>query len=99
MVADQISLSVGIGLDWHVDTNEYGLVKHRILIPISDNFTWEWELKDGTIETVIPVVNNIYLFNTMIPHRVVANEKRATICFNMHDKKIENKLHLFKEYC
>jgi hypothetical protein len=98
MVAEQISLSVSIGMDWHIDTNNYGIVTHRILIPISDNFIWQWQLKDGTIETCHPVIGNIYLFNNMILHRVVADEKRATICFNMYDKKIENELPLFKTY-
>lgn len=98
MVAEQISLSVSINMDWHMDGNEYGIVTHRVLIPISDNFVWQFKLKDGSIETVIPVVGNIYLFNNMIEHRVVADEKRAAICFNMHDRKIENNMELFKKY-
>jgi hypothetical protein len=82
-------LSGGVTSYWHIDRNKFmALAGHRILIPVTDNFVWEFKLKDGTIETVAPVIGNIYLINNMIPHRFTAEERRACIFFDLYDTKV-----------
>jgi hypothetical protein len=88
-----IHLSVANDIPFHKDEDSiYFALTHRILIPVTDNFIWQFILSDGTIETVVPVIGNIYLFNNMIMHNVVStgDEKRMCILVNMYDTNIED---------
>lgn len=90
-----ISITIGFECPWHIDLSKYKLA-HRILIPVTDNFIWEFELDNGSIEQVIPVENNIYLFNNMIQHRFISTDqhKRATIRGDFYDSRIINRIEI-----
>lgn len=82
-----LSLSVGSSIPFHIDEGDYPAgIMHRVLIPLTDNFVWEWILKDGTVESVKGEINHIYIFNNMIQHRFACNEKRMCIIVNMYHK-------------
>lgn len=88
-------LSLGTTCNFHIDNTEdfgYYHLAHRIIIPLTDNFQWEFILKDGTVEIVKPEINTIYMFNNMITHRFVSDEHRACVVFDMYDKDLAEQL-------
>jgi hypothetical protein len=94
-IHDTPRLSIGTSCEYHIDTTDpYGYyhLAHRVVIPLTDNFIWEWQLNNNVIETVKPVIGNIYLFNNMIMHRFICEEKRATIVFDMYDKNLKDRM-------
>lgn len=95
MIYNSVQISAGTECDFHIDRFESHMIKHRILVPLSDNFVWQWKFKNGRIEELTPTINTIYLFNNMIPHRFVGTTRREVIYVDIWDKKLNDHMKYF----
>jgi hypothetical protein len=95
-----LGLSVGMDIPYHIDRNECLPFSHDILIPVTDNFVWKFKLKDGTEETITPIIGNVYMFNNMIMHSVVAtgDDKRMCIMVNVYDERLAETIPSLKKF-
>lgn len=92
-----IYLSEGVSSHFHIDRYHSHHLLHRLLIPLQDNFKYEWMVNENKI-AYQPVAGEAILFNNMLPHRFVSekNELRQVIYIDLYDPLVENYLETFK---
>lgn len=91
-------ISSGTYSNFHLDRFEYFHLTHRVLIPIDQNFHYEW-IVDGKTVTYQPEAGQVILMNNMVPHRFVSNlpqpAARDVVYFDLIDPAIK---HHVKEF-
>lgn len=90
---DQIYVSDGTTSNFHIDRYRIYHLLHRILIPLDDNFHYEWVIGDKKL-TYQPKKGEVILFNNMQPHRFVSDDssKREVIYFDLYDPLVADLL-------
>lgn len=85
-----IYISEGTQSNFHIDRFHIYHLLHRILIPLHDNYTYEW-IVDEKIVSYKPELGEVLLFNNMVPHRFISsnNEKREAIYLDLYDPLVE----------
>lgn len=72
----KLFISQGTYSNFHLDRFEYFHLTHRILIPLDDNFHYEWIVGEKKI-SYQPEIGQVLLINNMVPHRFVSNSEQA----------------------
>ncbi len=98
---EKFFISTGTSSNFHIDRFEYFHLTHRILIPLDQNFHYEWIIDYKKI-SFQPEIGQVLLMNNMIPHRFVSNnleqpEKRDVIYFDLIDPAIKHHVNSFKK--
>lgn len=90
---NQIYVSDGTSSNFHIDRYRIYHLLHRILIPLDDNFHYEWVVGEKIV-TYQPKKGEVILFNNMQPHRFVSksNSKREVIYFDVYDPLVTDLL-------
>lgn len=88
---NQIYVSQGISSNFHIDRFHIHHLLHRVLIPMQDTFKYQWIVNDKIIQYQ-PVCGEVLLFNNMVPHRFVSEQKvlRSVVYFDLCDPLTEN---------
>lgn len=88
---NQIYVSQGITSNFHIDRFHMHHLLHRVLIPLHDTFKYQWIINDEIINYQ-PICGEVLLFNNMVPHRFVSDQKilRSVVYFDLCDPLIEN---------
>lgn len=94
---DQIYLSEGTSSNFHIDRFYIHHLLHRVLIPLDDQFQYEWIVNEKT-QVYKPHKGEVILFNNMVPHRFFSeqNANRNVIYFDLFDPKVEGFFSLLK---
>lgn len=94
---NRLFLSSGTQCNFHIDRYQIHHLLHRILIPLDDNFKYEW-IVDGHTEFYAPKIGEVLLFNNMVPHRFVSTsqENRQVIYIDLFDPLVEGFFDFFK---
>lgn len=87
---NQIYLSEGTSSNFHIDRFYIHHLLHRVLIPLDDQFQYEW-IVDEKPQIYKPSKGEVILFNNMVPHRFYSelNNNRNVIYFDLFDPKVE----------
>lgn len=87
---DTLFISEGTESNFHIDRYRAHHLLHRILMPLSNNFIYEWIQNDKVISHR-PQPGEVLLFNNMLPHRFVSDAKefREVIYLDMFDPLTE----------
>lgn len=76
---------------FHVDMREKNYLTHRVLIPLDNHFSYEWFV-DNKLHSYKPKPGEVLLFNNIVPHRFVLDEKRnddrCVVFFNVADPNV-----------
>lgn len=88
---DSIYVSDGTQSNFHIDRYHAHHLLHRILIPLDNNFKYEWIVDEKKI-TYTPELGEVILFNNMVPHRFISNnnERREVLYLDMFDPLVED---------
>lgn len=86
-------VSDGTQSNFHIDRFQVYHLLHRILIPLDDNYSYEWILNEK-VHSYEPKIGEALLFNNMVPHRFVSknNKKRQSVYLDLYDPLTEKLL-------
>lgn len=86
-------VSQGTQSNFHLDRFHVFHLLHRILIPLDENYRYEWIL-DNKVKSLEPKAGEVLLFNNMVPHRFISasNTKREAIYLDLFDPLVEDRL-------
>lgn len=90
---DTLYVSQGTQSNFHIDRFHVYHVLHRILIPLDQDYRYEWILNEK-LSSYEPKAGEVLLFNNMIPHRFVSEsgKKREAVYLDLYDPLIESRL-------
>ena len=88
---DQIYISSGTTSNFHYDRFKVYHMLHRVLVPLNNNFKYEWMVGD-TKREFQPNLGDVILFNNMVPHRFVSldEKEREVIYLDLYDPLAED---------
>lgn len=94
---NKLFISSGTQSNFHLDRFHIHHILHRILIPLNDNFHYEWAV-GGNIKTFCPQLGDVIIFNNMVPHRFVSKDKenREVIYIDLYDPLVQGHFEHFK---
>lgn len=94
---DLIFISEGTDCNFHLDRFHVYHLLHRILIPLDNNYRYEWLINE-TVNTLEPKLGEVLLFNNMVPHRFVSDNKtkREAVYLDLYDPLVAHHLADFK---
>lgn len=98
VLGNKFFISSGSYSNFHLDRFEYFHLTHRVLIPLDQNFHYEWVV-DGKVFSYQPEAGQVLLMNNMVPHRFVSNLQQPTtrevVYFDLIDPAIKHHIKNF----
>lgn len=94
---DMIYVSQGTQSNFHLDRFHVYHLLHRILIPLDQDYRYEWVLNEK-LSRFEPKPGEVLLFNNMVPHRFTSEsgKKREAVYLDLYDPLNEARLDDFK---
>ncbi len=94
---NMLFISQGTQSNFHLDRFHVYHLLHRILIPLDEDFRYEW-IVDDKVNSLQPKAGEVLLFNNMVPHRFVSasNKKREAVYLDLFDPLVEDRLESIK---
>lgn len=90
---DTLYVSQGTQSNFHIDRFHVYHLLHRILIPLDQEYRYEWILNDK-LNSYQPKAGEVLLFNNMVPHRFASQsgKKREAVYLDLYDPLVESRL-------
>lgn len=87
---DTLFVSEGAESNFHIDRYRAHHLLHRILMPLTQNFSYQW-IQNEKLISYQPKAGEILLFNNMLPHRFISNDSnlRQVIYLDLYDPLAE----------
>lgn len=86
-------VSQGTQSNFHIDRFHVYHLLHRILIPLDQDYRYEWVLNEK-LNSYQPKAGEVLLFNNMIPHRFASDngKMREVVYLDLYDPLTEARL-------